>query len=276
MTASPHLYVLVTSIGLALVASACSADAGRGTASPASVQAPSASPGTPPAANADPTPAVIPSAETPIPASTLPDGVTPLDAGSHAAQVMGTGTYPGYTVSVPDGWYDAGGRFVIKYPTDDLPAPVLGLSVWDVSHVYRDPCRWLGTEVEPGPGVDDLVAALVAQPTRNATKPIDVTIAGYSGRYFEWSVPTDIKSSTWTNFDDCDVEPSNGARDFRSWVGNGMGTRYQQVPGQVDRLWVLDIGGQRLVVDATYSPDTTQADRELLQRIVESIRFVAP
>jgi hypothetical protein len=55
-----------------------------------------------------------------------------------------------------------------------------------------------------------------------------------------------------------------------------MGTRYEQVPGQVDRLWVLNVNGQRLVVDATYSPDTTKADRAELGAIVKALRFVAP
>ena len=40
------------------------------------------------------------------------------DGRAHAARVMGTGTYPGYTVNVPEGWYDfAGYHFVLKYPT---------------------------------------------------------------------------------------------------------------------------------------------------------------
>ena len=55
-----------------------------------------------------------------------------------------------------------------------------------------------------------------------------------------------------------------------------MGNRYEQVPGQVDRLWVLDVHGQRLIVDATYSPDTPQADRAELTQVVESLRFVSP
>ncbi len=38
-------------------------------------------------------------------------------------------------------------------------------------------------------------------------------------------------------------------------------------------LWVLDVDGQRLVIDATYSPDTTKADRAQLDDIVESLRF---
>jgi len=41
----------------------------------------------------------------------------------------------------------------------------------------------------------------------------------------------------------------------------------------VDRLWILDVNGQRLVVDATYSPDTTQAEREQLAGLVGTLRF---
>ena len=191
---------------------------------------------------------------------------------------MGTGSYPGYTVVVPSGWFDygAGGRFTIKYPNPtDQPSPVLGLSVWDVGQVFRDPCHWQGQAVDPGRGVAALVAALVAQPTRHATTPTDVTLAGFAGKYLEWSVPADIKSSSWTEFDACDVT-EDGDHNFESWLGNGMGNRYQQVPGQVDRVWVLDVKGQRLVVDATYSPDTTPTDRAELERVVESLRFVAP
>ncbi len=68
---------------------------------------------------------------------------------------------------------------------------------------------------------------------------------------------------------------ADGHRDFQL-AGPGNGKRHEQVPGQVDRLWVLDVKGQRLVVDATYSPDTTQADRDEHERIVQSLRFVAP
>jgi len=38
-------------------------------------------------------------------------------------------------------------------------------------------------------------------------------------------------------------------------------------------LWVLDVNGQRLLVDATYPPDTTDANRAELMSIVESLRF---
>ena len=206
---------------------------------------------------------------------TLSAGVTANRGGTHALQVIGAGSYPGYTVVLPPGWYDLGGGFVDKYQETGARRPVLGLSVWDVGQVYRDPCHWHGQGFDPGPTVEDLVSALVAQKTRNATTPTDVTLAGYAGKYLEWSVPADMKSTTWTDFDACDVASDGVDRDFASWLGKGVGERFEQVPGQVDRLWVIDVKGQRLVVDATYSPDTSQADRAALEAVVNSLRFRA-
>jgi hypothetical protein len=64
---------------------------------------------------------------------------------------------------------------------------------------------------------------------------------------------------------------------FESWTGDGTGgtDRYQQGPGQVDRLWILDVEGRRLVIDANYRPGSTDHDRANLQRVVNSIVFRA-
>jgi hypothetical protein len=215
-----------------------------------------------------PTPASTPSPES-TPAPTFSTGVAPLTPGTHAALVVGSGSYPEYTVVVPKGWFEQHGQFIITGAT----RPVLGVSVWDVGQVYRDPCHWQGQGFVPGPGVENLVAALLAQKLRNATTPTDVTLAGYAGKYLEWSVPADMKSSSWTSFDACDLDSDGVHRDFLSWLGNGEGDRYEEVPGQVDQLWVLDVNGQRLVVDATYSPGTSQAERAELERLVDSLRF---
>jgi hypothetical protein len=241
---------LVAAIAVGLLASACAATAPTPRSSP-----------------------VTTAAATPTPV--LASDTTALAPGRRAAHVIGTGTYPGYTVVVSTGWFDYhGGEFIIRYPDTGKPVPVLGFSIWDVGEVFHDPCHWQGQGFVPGPGVENLVAALVAQKLRNATTPTDVTLAGYAGKYLEWSVPADMKSSSWTSFDACDLQ-SNGYRDFQSWLGNGTGERYEEVPGQVDQLWVLDVNGQRLVADATYSPDTTPADRAALAQLVASLRFGA-
>jgi hypothetical protein len=206
------------------------------------------------------------------PTSVFASGAAKSTAVRQSAQVLGAGTYPSYTVAVPSGWVNMG-EFVVKGDPNE-PGPVLGLSVWNVGVVYRDPCHWHASGFVPKPGVDDLVAALVAQKLRNATTPTDVTLDGYTGKYLELSVPADMKSSTWTDFDACDIAADGTDRDFAGWLGNGgEGERYEQVPGQVDQLWVLNVNGQRLLVDATYSPDTSQADRAQLDQVVSSLQF---
>ncbi len=240
-------------IGVSLLASACAATGTVATPTPRSTQV----------TTAPPTPVA---------------GVTVLAAGKQTLQVIGSGLYPRYTVVVPAGWYGQSGQFVDKYEETGKPRPVLGVSVWDVGQVVRDPCQWKGQGFDPGSSVQDLVAALVAQKTRNATTPTDVTLAGFAGKYLEWSVPSDMKSSRWTDFDACDLSNDGVDRDFVSWFAKGQyeNDRYEQVPGQVDQLWVLDVNGQRLVVDASYSPDTSQGDRAALRQVVDSLRFTAP
>ena len=209
------------------------------------------------------------------PAAAADPASSPAAAGSPVATIrvagtaLGSGDYPAYSLETPEGW-EAQGAFTVK----SAGAPqVMGISVWDVGAVPSDPCLWAASTQTPGPTVDDLVQALEAQASRNASAAVDVTLAGYTGRYLEWSVPSDVVVTGDSDFEGCDVEPSDGHRNFVSWFGDGDGLRWQQVAGQVDRLWILDVDGQRLVVDATYSPDATSADLEELDQVVQSLRF---
>jgi hypothetical protein len=129
--------------------------------------------------------------------------------------------------------------------------------------------------VDPGPSVDELVGALVAQATRHATKPTDVTLAGQTGKYLLWSVPADMVVTGDADFEGCDTQ-DNGHSDFVSWMGSGEGERYQQVAGQIDQLWVLDVSGQRLVIDATHTPNARPADQAELAAMIASIHFEVP
>jgi hypothetical protein len=209
------------------------------------------------------------------PAAAADPASSPTVAGSPVAiirvagTVIGSGDYPAYSVAIPEGW-EALGAFTVK----STGAPqVMGVGVWDVGAVPSDPCRWAASTQTPGPTVDDLVQALEDQVSRNASAAVDATLAGYTGRYLEWSVPSDAVVTDDSDFEGCDIEPSDGHRNFVSWFGDGDGLRWQQVAGQVDRLWVLDVDGQRLVVDATYSPDATPADLAELEQVVQSLRF---
>lgn len=208
-------------------------------------------------------------------ASTAPASVSPSASVSGmrhvVGKVIGADPQPAYTVEVPDSWSTTDGHFVTK----DGIGVVLGFGVWDVSKVPTDPCHWKGHLVDPGPSVDDLVGALVAQVTRRATKPTDVVLAGQTGKYLEWSVPTDMVVTGDADFKGCDVQ-DDGNLDFVSWMASGGGERYQQVAGQVDQLWVLDVSGQRLVIDATHSPNAGATDQAELADMIASIHFEVP
>lgn len=197
----------------------------------------------------DPTPTPTPS-PTPPP---LGDGA--LNAGTYRLTVQGVDA----TITVPDGW-EAGQGFLLGTVSGDSYI-VLWPSDAEVGHVYADPCQWQDGYVDPpvGPTVDDLATALANQPQRGESVPVDVSIDGYQGTMIELSVPEDI------NFADCD------GGQFYSWEG-----RYHQGPGQIDRIYVLDVGGQRLVIDMNFLPATSEADRAELQAVFDSIQLDGP
>ncbi len=248
----------VIPLGIALLVAACAAGSAERSSIPPTASLLPASSG----ASSTAAPTAAPSA---VPPSAVPS------AGPSSMRVLGGGRYPSLTVAPPAGWSDLDGHFVIKSAAGGA---IIGVSVWDVGQVPRDPCHWKATLQAPGPGVDGLVEALVSQKGRHPTTPTKVTLGGQSGQYLEWSVPDWVVTGD-ADFAGCD-DPGNGHRDFVSWFATDQdGERYEQVSGQVDRLWVLDVSGQRLVVDATYSPDTTTADRAELASVVASLRFGA-
>jgi hypothetical protein len=186
----------------------------------------------------------------------------PLQAGTYSFDNSLLGLpgkpFPTIVVTVPDGWTSFG-YGVHRY---NDTARYLAVSFWSVGDVYANGCHWIGpAKIHPGPSVDDLAAVLATRPLRNATAPVAVSLGGYHGKYLEWSVPADI------SFSDCD------GGYFRSWTASNGGDRYQQGPGQDDRLWILDIEGHRLVIDVTYMPAASELDKVELGKVVDSIAF---
>jgi hypothetical protein len=187
-------------------------------------------------------------------------GVQVLDLVARDWLHTGPAHLPEIAITVPPGWFNydgwglnTGGRL-----------PLLIVSFWDVARVYPTPCRWQAKAmVDPGPGVDGLASALARQPLRNGTAPRDTVLGGFRGKYVQLSVPRTI------DFASCDQGY------FETFTALGWGSdRYQQGPGQVDRIWIVSVDGQRLVVDAAYMPRATSKDRAELGRIVHSIHFL--
>ena len=173
------------------------------------------------------------------------------------------------TVTTPAGWGAGVSGVLTKDDNGDPPDGVfiIGPFVADI-FVYGDPCRSSTTKPEtPATTVDEVVAALMAQASRDASAPVDVMVGGHAGKSITLHVPVDIAFSA-DEFTACDQGR------FASWgVPGDDGARYEQSPGQIDEVFIWDMDGMLAVLDASYYPGTSAADVEELRAIVESARF---
>jgi len=171
------------------------------------------------------------------------------------------------TIPAP-GWFGEELEGILIKNDNPDPPEGAGMIVFDGPlYVYGDPCQWSTTTPDtPAGTVDELVAALSAQASRDATAPVDVTVGGFTGKSITLHVPDDAV------FDDCDQNT------FGSWtVGPGLEPyRYHQGPGQIDELWILDVNGVPVIIDTAYYAGTPTADVEELRAIVESATFQSP
>ena len=123
------------------------------------------------------------------------------------------------TMDLLDGYAGAGGGDPVVFGTDDGQ----GMSAWTVGNVYAEPCRWVGTLLDPpiDGSVDGLVAGLASQRSRHASAATDVTLDGFTGKFMELTVPARIALA------DC----HDGQ--FRTWL-DPMGGYRNLEPGQRD------------------------------------------
>jgi hypothetical protein len=160
---------------------------------------------------------------------------------------------PDAVVEVPSGYDDEAAWYVVSHDRHEF------LGLWTVGQVDRDAClHGERDSSDPGPSVEDMADALVAQKSTRASAPEPTTLAGHDGLYVEVRSPRDLSR--------CDQYPG---------LWNDPGGRGIYGPGQVDLVWILDVDGQRLVVDAAYGPESSASDIDKLTSMVESLKFVA-
>jgi hypothetical protein len=195
----------------------------------------------------------------------LPEGPHVLtDGGS----IDGMPTLP-ITVIIPaPDWYEPGAAILTKDDNSDAPDGAGMIVFFGDLYAYGDPCEWSTTRPEtPATNVDELVAALSAQASRDASEPVDITLDGYAGTAITLHVPDDAV------FSECD----QGL--FGSWGVPGPDEspfRYHQDPGQIDEVWILDVDGELAIIDWTYYEGTPQVVVDELRAIVESVTFELP
>jgi hypothetical protein len=160
-----------------------------------------------------------------------------------------------FTLTVPDGWV-GGSVHTIYAGEGKAPPNGAGLVISRGGGLYAEPC---GGEWPPniivGPTVEDFVSALVEHPKLEVTTPVDVTLAGYAGKFVDLQVPSDISACPMSYFP---WEP-------------GI---YAQGPGSRWHLWVLGVDGIRVVIQSTDYEGTSPQRQAELRAIVESIQIV--
>jgi hypothetical protein len=206
-----------------------------------------------------PTSRPAPTATTAPSPSPTPGALSVTEGG----QALKPGTYTAadpflvpVTFSLPAGWEgNIGGPYAVFLQQAQGPGAVT-FSIFD--KVYADPCHVDKGFLDPppGPSVADLATALASLPGLTATTPTDVTIGGHQGTQLILTAPASATGCT--------------AGFFGVWE-LPLGATNDMSPGESDRVWILEVGGQRLVIDAPETPGQTAATTAEVQGILDSI-----
>jgi hypothetical protein len=131
--------------------------------------------------------------------------------------------------------------------------------------VYANPCQREGTRLDRSAisSTDELVVALASQHGLRVSTPTDVTLDGFAGTYMERRVPSQTQISA------CD---GGQFRVYHDGRGPSGGARYL-VPGQLQQLWILDVDGAPLVIEASIQTGMSEEVQAELEQMVESIQI---
>jgi hypothetical protein len=142
------------------------------------------------------------------------------------------------------------------YQESPDPPDGRGVAVTLVRNVYADPCDPSAGALVPelGPSVEDLADALANQPGTEVSVRREVTLGGFSGTYLDY---------VFTGEPGC---PSIAR--FPTAAGDR-----QAILDERDQVWILDVDGVRLVIDAFSFQGVTAAELAELQQVVESIQI---
>jgi hypothetical protein len=174
------------------------------------------------------------------------------------------------TFTVPDGWAwndsdnlaDVRGHLLnphdglFKKATGMVAPQGMRLQFLRGGWLFSDPCRKVDAvpEIRVGPSANDFVDALAAHPLLDVTTPVPVTLGGYSGKYLDLQVPSNIADCT---------------AGYLPWAP----TYYAPAPNHRWHIWSLDVDGVRVVVLSEDFAGTSPADMAEMQAVIESIQI---
>jgi hypothetical protein len=167
----------------------------------------------------------------------------------------------GLVFTVPEGWTAITRDSIWLTREQNAPPAGAGLLFTRGAPLYVNPCLPSNSApassqatIPVGPTASDFATALANHPKLDVTAPVDVTLAGYTGKYVDLQVPPDITK--------CETS-------YWPWEP-GL---YAQGPSQRWHLWILDVGDQRVIVQSTDYAGTSAQRRAELQAVVDSIKI---
>ncbi len=190
---------------------------------------------------------------TPIPEDA--EGVIP--AGRSGMTANGRPDAPWAVLDIPNGFSSLGGWVIFDEKRGG------GVGYWTVSEVVRHPCNPFrdSNAIDAGNTVEDLVAAFQQQRLTRMTAPTPATVDGYDG------VSIGVRPPKGYTLADCG--------DYNVWESDPAGARHMQSSGAFDRLWILDVEDEVVVLTVTTDGDASKASLDDLTKMVESVDFVA-
>lgn len=187
------------------------------------------------------------------------------EPGAYALTARGASSPPLAVLDVPAGYSNFGFFALVPEGFGTAEIPLRSVQYWTVNGVFVDPCAMDAGAPDAGTSVEELAAALAAQKLTSVSEPVPVTLDGHDGLYLEITASADI------SFEDCD------AGYYGYWEGSPDDAQHTaDSPGTVDRTWILDVDGERVVLLAAAPPGVTKAHIDELTSMVESVRFVEP
>lgn len=157
-------------------------------------------------------------------------------------------------MTVGDGWTAVKERRFYHAGSVTRDEGSTGLRFVMVDNLDNEACAKRAAAIDGRATVDDVVAFLASLRLIDISENTDVTLAGYRGRYVEFTRTAGEIDCGWGGID--------------GWPASSPTARDER-----DRVWILDVDGAPLVIDAFSSPEASDAVKAELRQMVDSIRI---
>ena len=194
--------------------------------------------------------------------------MSPIEPGRYAFAAMGdqAEALPLTVVDVPAGFVVDGSFLLLASPDNDVvPADDVSFTaftVWAVSGVYPDGCHDLDSpRLVPVRSVEQIADLVHHEPGMNVRAPTPTSIDGHEALYLEFTTGR------------IDYAKCNGGS--FAFFEASPGTGHVEIPGILERWWVVDLDGTRVIVGTAAGPKATPAQAEAIKAMAEAAEFVS-